>query len=120
MNPRERAAFVAAYTMVLTRAWSDDDYVARLERDPGGALTEQGLTPPDGVNVLICRDTEADPNLDAQIDLWENGPASGSCVLYVPHVPKVSSAELTEADLELVAGGDVNACTCCSPCCSCG
>lgn len=118
MEPRERSAFVSAYTKVLTAAWSDDAYVTRLEENPRTALAEQGLELPANATVQIIRNVGGDPDLDAQVDLWSAGKATGTYELRVPSSPQIEDRELSEADLEAVSGGDTYCC-CCSPCCCC-
>jgi hypothetical protein len=118
MEPRERAAFVSAYTKVLTAAWSNEAFAGRLSADPRAALAEQGLELPAGANITIIRETAGDPDLEAQVRLWENGKVSGQYELRVPETPQIDTRELSEADLEAVAGGDTYCC-CCSPCCCC-
>ncbi|MEU4895827.1 hypothetical protein AB0B12_22045 [Streptomyces sp. NPDC044780] len=119
MEPRERSAFVSSYTKVLTAAWSNDEYVTRLETDPRAALAEQGLELPANASVRIVRNIGGDPDLEAQVALWEAGKTSGVYELRVPSSPQIEDRELSEADLEAVAGGDNTYCCCCSPCCCC-
>jgi len=118
MEPRERAAFVSAYTKVLTAAWSNEAYAASLTASPRTALAEKGLNVPAGATVTVIRETAGDPDLEAQVRIWENGKASGNYQLMVPSTPQIETRELSEADLEAVSGGD-SYCCCCSPCCSC-
>lgn len=118
MEPRERAAFVSAYTKVLTSAWSSDRYAAWLSSAPSAALAEKGLEVPAGATVTIIRETVGDPDLETQIRMWENGKTSGQYLLLVPSTPQIETRELSESDLEAVSGGD-NYCCSCSPCCSC-
>jgi hypothetical protein len=118
MEPRERSAFVSAYTKVLTAAWSSDDYVAQLERNPRSALAEQGLELPADATVRIVREVGGDPDLEAQVSLWGAGKSTGVYELRVPSSPQIEDRELSEADLEAVSGGD-SYCCCCSPCCTC-
>ncbi|WP_406277926.1 hypothetical protein [Embleya sp. NBC_00896] len=125
MDPRDRAAFVRSYTKVLTAAWSDDEYAARLESDPRAALAEHGLELPAGAHVRIVRNVGGEPDLEAQVALWESGTVTGEYDLRVPNSPQIEMRELSEADLESVAGGvdaprdDTTYCCCCSPCCCC-
>jgi hypothetical protein len=118
MEPRERATFVSAYTKVLTSAWSNESYAASLASDPATALAEKGLEVPAGASVTIIRETAGDPDLEAQVRMWENGAATGHYQLLVPVTPQIETRELSEADLEAVSGGNTYCC-CCSPCCSC-
>jgi hypothetical protein len=87
MEPRERSAFVSAYTKVLTAAWSNDDYVTRLEENPRTALAEQGLELPASATVRIVRDIGGDPDLEAQVALWGAGKTTGVYELRVPSSP---------------------------------
>jgi hypothetical protein len=118
MEPRERAAFVSAYTKILTAAWSNEAYAARLESQPAAALAEHGLGVPGGAIVNIIREIGGEPDLEAQVRMWEKGKTTGQYDLLVPSTPQIETRELSEADLEAVSGGD-NYCCCCSPCCSC-
>jgi hypothetical protein len=117
MDASERSQFVGAYTKLLTNAWSDDSYMSKLRANPGPELQEVGLTIPAGVTVTI-HDSEGEGNLDDQVKLWEQGKASGKITLYVPKVPQIDTAELSESELAGVAGG-TDYCCCCSPCCTC-
>ena len=118
METRERAAFVGSYTKVLTRAWSDPQFAERLESAPAAAVAEAGLAVPSGANVVIVRSLGGEPNLEAQVRLWEEGARSGEYRLHVPNSPQVETKELSEADLAAVSGG-TEACCCCCPCCTC-
>jgi hypothetical protein len=118
MEPRQRAAFVSAYTKVLTSAWSNEAFAAELAANPTAALAEKGLEVPTGSTVTIIQETAGDPDLEAQVRMWENGQRSGHYQLLVPNTPQIDTRELSEADLEAVSGGNTYCC-CCSPCCSC-
>lgn len=118
MEPRERAAFVSAYTKILTAAWSNEAFAARLTAEPAAALAEHGLPVPAGSTVSIVREIGGEPDLEAQVRLWESGTSTGRYELRVPNTPQIDTRELSEADLEAVAGGTTYCC-CCSPCCSC-
>jgi len=117
MDATERSQFVAGYTKLLTNAWSDEAFKKRLLADPVRVLEEVGLDVPAGSTVDI-EDSKGEGNLDDQVKLWEDGKASGKFIVYVPNAPQVDTAELSESELEGVAGGD-SYCCCCSPCCTC-
>jgi len=117
MDAAERSKFVGAYTKLLTQAWSDEAFMKRVRSDPRPALEELGLTVPAGTKISI-EDTKGEGNLDTQVSLWEEGIASGEVTLYVPEVPQIDTAELSESELANVAGGTTYCC-CCSPCCTC-
>ncbi len=117
MDAAERSKFVGAYTKLLTQAWSDEAFMSRVRSNPQQALEEVGLTVPAGTKISI-RDTQGEGNLDDQVSLWEQGISSGNVTLYVPEVPQIDTAELSESELAGVAGGSTYCC-CCSPCCTC-
>jgi hypothetical protein len=118
MDASERSQFVGAYTKLLTNAWSDEAFMKRVRSDPKQSLEEVGLSVPAGATVHI-EDSQGEGNLDEQVKLWEQGTASGNITLYVPDVPQIDTTELSESELEGVAGGDNTYCCCCSPCCTC-
>jgi len=117
MDARSKAVFVASYTRVLNQAWSSEEFVQRLESDPQSVLAENGLATVVGSTVAIERGRAADPDLDAQISLWEHGHVTGRYVLYVPNTPQICATELIESDLDSIAGGAGDSCCCCNPCC---
>lgn len=118
MDPQERMAFIDAYTRVLSQAWSSEEFSERLVREPGVVLRENGFEVPVDAEIEIVRSRDADPDLEAQITLWRNGFDSGRFVLYVPDMPQIGMRELSDEDLESVAGG-ADTCSCCCPCSSC-
>jgi hypothetical protein len=117
MDAAERSQFVGGYTKLLTNAWSDEEFKKRLQSDPVRVLEEVGLTVPSGTSVHI-EDSKGEGNLDDQVKLWEEGLQSKNITLYVPNAPQIDTSELSEAELEGVAGG-TSYCCCCSPCCTC-
>ncbi len=73
------------WAQVVARAWSEPDYKARLLSDPKAALEEEtGVSLPESLNVRIIEE------------------GSDEVALVLPKNP----AELSEEDLEGVAGGD--------------
>src|SRR5205814_633702 len=77
MEGKERASFVDAYTRVLTGSWSSEEYARRLDEDPRAALAESGLSVPDGADVELVRTASGEPDLAAQVELWEEGRRTG-------------------------------------------
>jgi hypothetical protein len=118
MDTTERSDFVRSYSKVLTNAWSDEDFLRRLQSDPKNTLSEFGLDPGPNANVNIVTEVQGEGGLDEQVKLWDEGRSSGDYKLYVPSVPQIEGTELSEQELENVAGGD-EYCCCCSPCCTC-
>ena len=86
-NPQEQEA-MKQWGQVVTRAWSDETFKQRLLSDPGTVLAEAGLPVP--------------PNLTVQVH--EATPTKLHLVL-PPPPPAGQRGELTDADLDLVAGG---------------
>lgn len=73
---------------IIARAWTDDSFRARLETDPSAALAEAGFPDPNGRVVKVTPE------------------APGSLVLVIPPAPAASS-EVSDAELDSVAGGGV-------------
>jgi hypothetical protein len=115
----EKSTFVKGYTKILTNAWSDDSFAQQLKSNPKPILAEYGLAVPDSASVDVLPSQGTEGSVDDQIKIWEQGESSGHYTLYVPDVPQIEAGEMSEADLEGVAGaGDVSACCCCCPCCT--
>lgn len=77
--------------LVIHQAWSDPVFKARLLADARGAITE-----------TLGKYSASLPG-DVKVKLYEERP--GECVIIVPMA--VELAELSDAELEAVAGGDV-------------
>ena len=74
----------AAYAKVVARAWSDEAFKAKLKSDPHATLAEHGVAVPPGMTVKVQENT------------------ADTFHLVLPQAPE---GELSEADLEKVAGG---------------
>jgi len=85
MTATEKKSFESEFaTKVITKAWGDPAYKARLLSEPRKVLSEAGLNPP--------------PNLDVKV--VEN--TNNLVHLVLPPPP---SAEISEDSLALVSGG---------------
>jgi len=115
----DKSSFVKGYTKILTNAWSDESFAQQLKSNPKPILAEYGLGVPDSASVDVVTSQGTEGSVDDQVRIWEEGESSGHYTLYVPAVPQVESGEMSEAELEGVAGaGDVSVCCCCCPCCT--
>lgn len=116
MDAQERSEFVNAYTKVLTAAWSDEAFAARLEQDPKAGIKEFGLEVPSAAEVHLVREIpvgHGEPDMDQQVQWWEDGRASGRYELHIPQAPELDMSELAENDLEAVSAGYCCTCPCC-------
>lgn len=85
----ERAAFESE---VIERAWKDESFKANLIQDPVGTLSnEYGTNLPDGIEIEVLEET------------------SNKAYLVLP----VNPNELSEGELDMVAGGlqDISVCS---------
>ena len=78
---------------IVARVWEDPEYKKRLLADPKAALAEMGVEVPDSVDLKVVETT----------------PSQSYFVL-----PPEPSSDLTEEELEMVAGG--MGAPCCAPC----
>lgn len=79
-----KAKAEAVFRAIIERSWEDENFKKKLLEDATSALKAEGMPIPDGVKVNVV----------------ENSPSVFNFVL--PENPK---GELSDADLELVAGG---------------
>lgn len=69
---------------ILSRAWADESFRAKLETDPAGALAEAGLPVPEGKTLRVIREEP------------------GTLQILLPSAP---GAEVSDDELAAVAGG---------------
>ena len=118
MDREARASFVAGYSKVLTQSWADADYRSRFMDNPGAVLAAEGVSVPDGLQIVVVTEVQEEGTLEDQIQLWEDGLSAGSAKLFVPDTPQMQDGELSDTQLEAVAGGG-DCCCSCTPCCTC-
>ena len=89
MNQNEQQKQIA---QLIAKAWADDNFKKKLLSDPAAVLKAEGVELPAGMGVQAVEDTQTLHHL------------------VIPTKP----TELSEDDLEKVAGGTL--CNCQSPC----
>jgi hypothetical protein len=116
--------FLQAYGHFLVTAWGAPPLKNRFKQNPEQVLKEFGLDP-EGAKVVIESPGGKpgwipDATPESQVKLWNEGKKAGKIRFIFPDEPPqdLRTAELTDKDLEAVAGGG-NYCCCCSPCCCC-
>ncbi len=72
------------YGQLIAKAWSDEEFKARLKADPKAAMKEVGIDAPEGVEVEVVESTQE------------------KAYLVIPPKPV---GELSDEDLDNVAGG---------------
>ena len=85
MAEKNAAALQVAYGKLIAKAWSDQAFKRRLLSDPAAVLKDEGFDVPAGVTVRVFENTDKVVNL------------------ILPPPPK--EGELSDEDLERVAGG---------------
>lgn len=123
MSSPEISPFVQGYASLLKAVWMGGEEIQqKLLEDPRPVLRAYGLEP-GNAQVKIITEVQAEGTVDDQVRLWEQGKMKGAIELYVPFaMPRdaFDDVELTDEDLEMVAGGGCCSCCCtCTPCCSC-
>lgn len=73
------------YGKVVSKAWTDAAFKAKLKSDPAAALKELGMDLPDGININVVED---EPN---------------SITLVLPAAP--TEGDLSAEDLGSISGG---------------
>ncbi|KWV32764.1 hypothetical protein [Micromonospora rifamycinica] len=98
------ARFITKYSQLVTAVWRSDEELRQLLADPTGYATAAGLPVSPGAVVVVDRtQPTALYTKDEIVADWT--ATAGRHVLHVPEVPLVDLNELTESELESVAGG---------------
>lgn len=120
LDAREREKFVHTWGAILMKSWEDEDFKRRLHDDPAAVFADEGLeVQPDARITLETPPSDAGPDLDRQIALYEEGRDSGSYTFYVQESNQLDTQEISEKELEGVAAGScsssiISCCCCCS------
>src|SRR5437899_3257117 len=80
------ADFEYQWGQLVSRAWADAAFKAKLLADPAAVLKENGLAPPAGKQIKVVENTDK--------------------VIYLILPTQPSAAELSEEELQRVAGGE--------------
>lgn len=78
------------FTNVLQKAWSDDAYKTSLVNNPHNAMKEIGIDAPEDIKLAVYDQTD-----------------SSKVYLNIPSKPDFSDMELSDEQLEDVAGGEL-------------
>src|SRR3954453_22339526 len=84
MDDAQSTEISRKFGQVVARAWSDDEYKARLLAEPNAVLQEAGIDVPPGVEFRIVENTDN--------------------VVYLP-LPPTPTEDLSDEQLEQVSGG---------------
>ena len=75
-----------ATARIVSRAWSDPEFKARLISDPGAVFAEAGIPVPEGAELRVVED-------------------GNEVRHFVVPAPPADASELSDKELEKVAGG---------------
>jgi hypothetical protein len=121
-TPVSEERFLQIYGNLLVQTWGDAQLKARFKANPAEVLKEYGLDCGEAEVVLMTPWAEATEECtpESQVRMWNEGLAAGKInFVYPENPPEGVSGELSEEQLEAVAGGwSVGSCSC-TPCCCC-
>ncbi len=117
--------FLHIYGNLLVQCWGSPPLKKRFKESPELVLKEFGLDPNGAKVQLLAPGSSGAPASEitpqSQVVLWNKGLESGNIEFYFPEQPPEGqeNIELSDADLEAVAGGWSISCCSCTPCCCC-
>ncbi len=113
--------FLQSYGNFLVQAWSQAELKNRFKANPAAVLKEFGLDAGGAtINILAPGQVTAASTKESQVALWNDGVNTGKIDFYFPETPPEGMpGELSDSDLEAVAGGWSISCCSCTPCCCC-
>ena len=110
------------WAKITAEAWRDDAFKQDLLSHPNQVLGRYGMAFPDNYIVRIYEQGPNEPSGSAPFSLSEGENGSYTVVMRLPAKPsELGEGELSDEQLEAVAGGSTTVYCCCSccPCCSC-
>ena len=110
------------WAKITAQAWADEGYKRRLLSNPLPELQAHGLGFPENYSVRIVEQGTPEASGIGQYQLSQKDDGSYEVTMRLPQKPaEVAEGELSDTELEAVAGGETTYCCCCSccPCCCC-
>ncbi len=117
--------FLHIYGNLLIQCWGNPAVKEEFKEDPAKVLRAFGLDA--GTAQIVVRvpgSMNNDPSTwtpESQARLWNEGLKTGSIDFFFPEEPpeNVVNADMTDEELEAIAGGWSISCCSCTPCCCC-
>jgi hypothetical protein len=94
-----------AWSKIIAKSWSDDTFKDELMTDPKKVLDSYGINDLDDYHVSVIEDANAQPG-DWHIQ------GRGETATYIVAIPPKPETELSDSELEGVAGA--GCCCCCT------
>jgi hypothetical protein len=94
-----------AWSKIIAKAWSDDSFKDQLLSDPKPVLDQYGIDELDAYHVKVVEDANAQPG-----DWHVQG--RGTNATYIVSIPPKPNGELSDSELEGVAGAGCSCCCC--------
>jgi hypothetical protein len=104
-TPEFGTKFVQDYSTLLCAVWASEQEMSKLLADPTAYAKSRGLPVAPGARVEVDRTVTGRPHKNDIVDAWTRTP--GVHTLCVPQTAPIDLAELTDAELDTVAAGDI-------------
>ena len=110
------------WAKLTAKAWEDESFRKNFEGNPKPVLAEYGFVFPENYDIRIVEQGTPEAQGIGQYTLSQKDNGAYEVLMRLPNKPvQLAEGELSDAELESVAGGVGNICCCCSccPCCCC-